>query len=301
MRQHEPFAALPLTRRIGLPFITSVVTAALLALTAGVGLLLGQQGFYRPDPHTLPAFLAQDAITLLFGLPLLLVSLWTARNGSLRGFLLWMAALFYFAYSYAYYLLSPEFNALYLAYIAIVSMSGYGLLYLLLSTDTLAVKDRFSQGTRGRIAAGFLIVMSLLMGMKWVTAIVGSLAGGPSPTPVDLGVYPMDLVIAFPAMFWGGIWLWRKEALGFVVGAVLLVKAAAVGLGLVAASWVVTFSGVPMDPMLPAYAVIGLGGTGLAVLYLRGVKPDRCAEGERSNDPDREPIPIRSGIHRRRA
>jgi hypothetical protein len=68
--------------------------------------------------------------------PLLLWSVWAARRGSLRGLLLWTAALFYLAYSYsyAYYVLSPESNVLCLAYIAIAAMSLYGCLYLLIST-----------------------------------------------------------------------------------------------------------------------------------------------------------------------
>jgi hypothetical protein len=114
---------------------TSLAIAALLAITAVAGLLFGARGLYRPDPATLPTFLGQDGVTLVVVLPLLLWSAWAARRGSLRGLLLWTAALFYLAYSYAYYVLSPEFNVLYLAYIAIVAMSLYGCLYLLINTD----------------------------------------------------------------------------------------------------------------------------------------------------------------------
>jgi CHASE2 domain-containing sensor protein len=81
----------------------------------------------------------------------------------------------------------------------------------------------------------------------------------------------MDLVVAFPAMFWGGIWLIRKQPLGYLVGGLLLVKAASVGLTLVVTSWLVTWWGEPLDPMLPAYAVVGLGGVVLSWLYLRNV------------------------------
>jgi len=49
--------------------------------------------------------------------------------------------------------LSPEFNVLYLAYIAIVAMSLYGCLYLLISTDAQAVAARFSARTPVRVAS----------------------------------------------------------------------------------------------------------------------------------------------------
>src|SRR5207248_10968940 len=100
------------------------------------GLLFGARGFYNPDPTTLPTFLGQDGITLVVILPLLLWSARAARRGSLHGLLLWTAALFYVAYSYAYYVLSPEFNVLYLAYIAIVAMSLYGCLCTSCSAPT---------------------------------------------------------------------------------------------------------------------------------------------------------------------
>jgi hypothetical protein len=271
---------LPVVRSLRFPFVVSLIISALLVLISIAGLLYGQHGLYRPDPRTLPTFLAQDALTLFVGLPLLLIALWQARRGSLRALLLWMAVLFYFAYSYSYYLLSPEFNVLYLGYIAIVSMSGYSLLYLLLSADAVVIKRRFSPATPVRLAGGFLAFMSVLMGMKWVTAILSSLTGGPPPTQVDLGVYPMDLAIAFPAMFLGGVWLWRRDPLGFVVGTLLLVKAAGVGVGLVLATWLVTLWGVPADPTLPVYALVGVGGAGLATLFLRSIEPPNTAADE---------------------
>jgi hypothetical protein len=50
---------LPLRQSLSLPEATSLVTAALLALTAVAGLLFGARGLYTPDPATLPAFLGQ--------------------------------------------------------------------------------------------------------------------------------------------------------------------------------------------------------------------------------------------------
>jgi hypothetical protein len=273
MASRSAFAGLPITRSLTFPFILSLVTAILLSVTSTLGLMLGRQSLYRPDPRTLPAFIGQDAITLAIGLPLLLGSLWTARRGSLRGLLVWMASLFYFAYGYAYYLLSPEFNSLYLAYIAIVSLSAYSLLYLLLSVDAETVRARFTTRTPTRLAGGFLVLMALLMTTKWVTSIIAALTNGPAPTQVELGVWPMDLVIAFPAMFWGGVWLWRRQALGYLVGTVLLAKAAAVGLTLVVATWLVTLWGAAPDPMVPVYAAVGLGGVALSVVFLRSIRP----------------------------
>jgi hypothetical protein len=211
---------------------TSLSAAILLAITAVAGLLFGTRGLYTPDPSTLPTFVGQDAITLIAILPLLLWSVWAARRGSLRGLLLWTAAQFYVAYSYAYYVLNPEFNVLYLAYIAVVAMSLYGCIFLLIAIDADAVAARFSARTPVRMAGAFLMVLPIGLGMAWVAAIVSDLSSGTTPTRVNQVVWPMDLIVAFPAMFWAGLWLWRRRALGYSVAGVLLIKSGLLGVTL---------------------------------------------------------------------
>ena len=225
----------------------------------------------------MPALLGQDALSLIVGLPLLLGSMILARRGSLAGLLLWMGAAFYNAYSYAFYPLSPEFNALYLAYLAVVSASLYSLVYLLMSVDAEAVQARFSAHTPVRLIGGFMMVMALLLTLKWVSRIAGLLADGAVPTRVQLVVWPLDLIVALPALFWGGLWLWRRQPLGYVVAGLLLLKAAFVGITLAVDTWLVTLWGQPIDPMLPAYAVIGLGGLFFTVGYLRCIRPAEVA------------------------
>jgi hypothetical protein len=263
-----------LTRDLTVPTVLSLVAAVLLLVASAAGLLYGRRGLYTPDPATLPAFLGQDAMTLAVGLPLLLVSVGLARRGSVRGLLLWVGALFYVAYSYLYYPLNPEFNALYLAYVAIVSTSGYGLLALLLSVDAEAVRARFSARTPTRLLGGFMAAMGALFAAKWVTTVVGDLAAGATPSHVELTVWPLDLIVALPALFWGGVWLWRRAAWGYVVGGLLLLKMALLGFTLVLNSWLVTLWGEPLDPMVPLYAVVGLGGLAGLVVYLRCLAPE---------------------------
>jgi hypothetical protein len=204
--------------------------------------------------------------------------------------LLWVGTLFYVAYSYAYYVLNPEFNALYLAYLAIVSASGFGLLALLLSVDAEAVRARFAERTPVRLVGGFLAVMGALFAVKWGGSIVAALGAGATPTHVDLTVWPMDLVIALPATFWGGVWLWRLQAWGYVVAGLLLQKLALLGFTLVLNTWLVTLWGRPPDPMVPFYAILGLGGLAGVVCYLRGLAP-RGARRRAGPSADAGPVP----------
>ena len=261
--------ALPVVRDLTLPYVLSLLTAALLAISSVAGLLHQERGLYPPDPRTLPAFVGQDAATLAVGLPLLLGSVRAARRGALRGLLLWVGALFYIAYSYAYYL--TLFNPLFLVYVCVVSMSLYALLYLLVSINAEQVRQRFSQRTPVRLAGGFLMVMMGLFGAMWVAAILAALATGAGPTEVQRTVWPLDLVIAFPAGFWGGLWLWRRRPLAYVVAPLLLAKLGFLGLTLALNSALGTLWQAPYDPFTPGYALGGLGSALLAWRFLRAV------------------------------
>jgi hypothetical protein len=79
----------------------------------------------------------------------------------------------------------------------------------------------------------------------------------------------LDLIVAFPALFWGGVYLRRREPLGYVAGGIVLLKAAAETLTLALQAWVTVAMGGPGDPLVPVYAVVGLGGLALLVGFLR--------------------------------
>src|SRR5262249_52296041 len=145
------------------------------------------------------------------------------------------------------------------------------------SIDADAVKVRFSAHTPVHWAGGFVMAMALLLGAMWVIRIMGDVLLGSAPKPTELVVFPLDLVIAFPALFWDGLWLWRKQPLGYVVGAVVLAKAAAEGLSLVVQTGVTVLMSGIRDELLPAYALIGFGGLVLLLLYLRSITVVRQA------------------------
>src|SRR5919202_58439 len=74
-----------------------------------------------------------------------------------------------------------------------------------------------------------------------------------------------------PRLFWGGLWLWRKQPLGHVVGGSVLLKAAAEGPTLVVQTVATLLMSGVGDDLLPAYALVGFGGLVLLVRYLRSV------------------------------
>ncbi len=249
--------------------------------TSVVGLRWGAERLYDPDPATLAAFIGQDAVSLVVGLPLLAASVWLARRGALAGRLLWMGTLFYVAYSYAFYVLGCRFSLLFPAHVAVVSMSTYALLGLLVEVDPNAVKAAFGPRTPARPVGGFLVAMALLFVSLWGGGIASAIASGRAPGPVPHLVWSLDLVVALPAMFWGGVLLWRRRPWGFVLAGVLLPKATLIGFTLVVTTALAARRGVPGDPVQTvAFVILGTVGLALTARYLYAIERAACAPGE---------------------
>jgi hypothetical protein len=140
----------------------------------------------------------------------------------------WAGTLFYFAYSYYFYVMGG-FNALFLIYIAIVSTSLYGLLSLLFAIDAEELRVRFGSRAPTRLVGGFFIGISLLFALMWGGMIISSAVAGTRPDEVLRSVVIVDCTVLLPLLFFGGLRLWRREAWGYVLGGLLLTKLAATG------------------------------------------------------------------------
>lgn len=264
----------PIKNKLTFAYALSSLLAMLLIVSSVAGLLYGSRGFYDSYPASLAGLVGQDVVTLVAGIPLLLISMWLTAQGSMRGLFLWMGALFYFAYSYYFYVIGG-FNALFLVYIAIVSTSLYGLLSLLFAIDPEALRDRFGARTPTRLVGGFLIGISLLFVLMWGGMSISSAAGS-QPDEVLRVVVVIDCTVLLPLLFFGGLRLWRREAWGYVLGGLLLIKALATGSTLafttaLGAWWAQAIN--PFDAFLfVLFALMAIGAFSLIVAYLRSIE-----------------------------
>jgi hypothetical protein len=197
------------------------------------GVLLGDRGFYEPNLTTLPQLYGQDIISLMIGLPLLLTATKLAQKGSVKGLLLWMGMLFYFAYSYYFYVVGVKFNLMFLGYIAIVAISLYSLLVLLILVDPKAVQAQFSPTTPTRSIAAFLLVMTGVFIVLWGGLTVSHLMAGEPLPPIERQVIGLDGMVLLPLMLIGGWQLWHQRPWGYVLAGLLLVKLSLLGFTLV--------------------------------------------------------------------
>jgi hypothetical protein len=287
---------LPIKDKLTLAYALSGVLAVLLAVSSVAGLLYGSRGLYETYPARLAGLVGQDVITLLVGLPLLFASLWLTGCGSTRGLLVWTGTLFYFGYSYYFYVIGG-FNALFLLYIAIVSTGLYGLLSLLFNIDPVALKARFDPKTPTRLVSGFLVGYSLLFALMWVGLSLSSAAVGTQPDEVTHSVVAIDCAVLLPLLFFGGLLLWRREAWGYVLGGFLLVKMATTGFTLAFTTALGTWWAQGIDPfdafLFVLFVFMAIGSLALLVPYLRSVR------GGRANLTGDRVTPASSRLHSR--
>ncbi len=269
---------LPVKTDLGLVYRMTWVIALLLAACSIAGLLLGRRVLYDSSAVTTITFLSQDATTLGFGLPLLLVCAWLTRRGSTRALLCWLGTLFYIAYSYYFYVVGVRLNYLLPVYIALVSMSMYGALALLFALDLDELRTRFSRATPVRIISVFLTGFSVVFALLWLGMIASHVMASSQLDPVARAVIAVDGVVLLPLLCVGGLWLWQKRPLGFALGGLLLAKATATFLTLIISTIATRIAGERIDVLQSSLFALGfLGGLTLLIVYLRSVQDSRPA------------------------
>jgi hypothetical protein len=249
---------LPVARPIAFATTLTWAVAALLAISSAAGLAFGPSGLYDAGASTFPALIGQDIVALLFGVPLLVGSALLAKRGSVRALMAWMGALFYVAYFWYFYVVGIKFGVLFVVHIALVSMSMYGALHLLFALDLGRLMAGIRPGAPNRLVGGFLMTTALAFAALWAGVIADRVVTGQPLDDVSRQVIAIDGVVLLPLMFFAGVWLWRREPLGFALAGMLLVKVAATFLTLVATTVVAWRWGQPADPVQTTMYVAGL-------------------------------------------
>lgn len=194
----------------------------LLLVTAGAGLF----GSNIYDDFTTPEYVqesrAQDLITLVLGVPLLVVALWRVRRGDAWGLPLWLGILAYELYVYAIYAVGAVLNSFFLGYVAVAGLSIYTIIGLLSSVDARAFQQQVRATLPRRWIGGFFTIIVVIFTMIWLGAILDSISTGEE----DNGhlIFVFDLIIVLPAFGITAYNLFRKNPFGDLLAGMLLIK-----------------------------------------------------------------------------
>jgi hypothetical protein len=205
-------------------FIALVVSAASIA-----GLLASTLVY--PAEELRRSFVSNDVVTLVLGVPLLLVTLRFARHDRLVGLLLWPGALLYATYNYIAYAAATTMTWQLVLFLAVAGMSGFAVIRLLTRIDGTEVQRQIGDAVPIRVSAGVLVVLGALFFVRAGVTLVGALADGVLIPPSERGVLVADLVVT-PLWVVSGIGLWLRRPFGYATGAGLLFQASMLFVGL---------------------------------------------------------------------
>lgn len=259
-------------------------TVAILPLAA----LASVSGLLAPDLYTgngalAPAMRGQDLLTLLT-LPILAAALAGARRESARALLIWLGLLGYQLYTYTGAAFAYRFNPLFLVYVALFALSALALGAGIAGIDAPALQRQFDPRTPRRALAAFLAAVALMLAVSELGQIVPALLSGSVPALVARSngggnfVYVLDLGVIAPLAVAGAVGLLRRTRWADVLASLLTIKAATMGLALLAMTAVAARANQPIDVALTvAYAAIAASGLAMTLWFLAHVRSARPA------------------------
>jgi hypothetical protein len=199
------------------------IVAALSLIAALIGVF--SQAVYstvlRPD--LLPGTISQDLISILAALALFFLSLKMDDSDAKKQIVV-ISLLAYLFYGYGIYVIERLYNALYLLYMAIFSLSFWALVYNLLSIDKDAVKNIKTPNWIRNVSAGFLIFTAFLFYFLWTSQLIPLMQTGEK---IDYlySIYILDMALVLPAILMSAFLLIKKNPFGLVFAPILFVKA----------------------------------------------------------------------------
>lgn len=252
------------------------LTAALLAGTAGAGLFA--RGLYRDAPDWVLQARAQDAVSFGVVVPVLLIAaLWLGRSRRLQ--LVWLGALSYLVYAYAIVAFDVRFNALFPAYVALLGLPLYLLIFGLIRIDAAALASAATPDLPVRTVAIVLGIVGVGFGALWLSDVVRAIATQTVPASITLAavptnpVYVLDLAWMIPAFLITVAGLRRRRPFAIVLAGAALSFIVLMGLAVIAI-FALTFVVAPATPPGPpiAFGIVVAGSAATLWAYLRQIR-----------------------------
>jgi len=190
---------------------------------------LAGDGLYRFDTvFTAAGNTGVDAVVLTLGAPLVLAAWLHHLKGSPRGSLLLTGALGFMTYVAANQALGVAYNPLYLTYVGLLSASLYSFIAAMAATDRGVLQEVAGDPRLPhRALSRFLLVSSAMTAVVWLQPLVDALLRGTAPDLLDVYTTPvassLDLAVLAPAAALAGLLVRRRQPLGYLLAAPLLV------------------------------------------------------------------------------
>lgn len=205
----------------------------------------------------------QDIVTLVLGIPLLVISFILARKGTLKGRILLAGTLGYFLITYMMYTFIAMYNRLFLVYVMLMSASFFAFILTLMSFDAAKLRLYFDKKLPVKFVGGYLMFSTAMIGLLWLARVIPTLINGSIPLEVEHGttltVQALDLAFFLPSIFLSGILLIKRRPFGYMLAPVVTVSDALIMLALLSKGISMSLAGIA--GALPMIIMMSLFGT----------------------------------------
>ncbi|MDA1360892.1 hypothetical protein O1R50_14775 [Glycomyces luteolus] len=240
----------------------------LMAVSSAAGLWI--PGLYRDAPATEAMFRGYDLVSLIIVSPGLLAATLLTRRGSARARLIWAGLLAYGVYGYAFYVFGTAFNDVFLAHVAVFTLSVAALVLALANLDVVGIANSFGERTPVRTVSVLLLLLAVPIGAFWVFFSLRMAVTDQPPADTLLVqsqsglhlAYVLDLALLVVPYVLAAVLLWRRAPWGYVAAAVLSVSGLVHQLSYIAALAFQAQAEVPgstaFDPQEPVIVAVFL-------------------------------------------
>jgi hypothetical protein len=248
----------------------------------GETVMINGHGLYYYDTvSTVAQMQGNDLVTLVVGLPLLAVSAWLAFRSSLRGRLLLAGTLGFFLYTYMSMAMLTAYNAFFLVYVALFSLSLSAFILSMMAIDLDTLPDYFSPRLPRGWIAGVLFAVGGFLFVAWMGRIVSPLLQNQTPAlenTTTLVIQTMDLGLIVPLAMVSGLLLLRRSAWGYLLASVAVLKGLTMALAVSTMGVNMALNGVPDSPiLLTIFLILTLLNLIMAVSLLKNIEVRQAA------------------------
>lgn len=221
--------------------------------------------------------IAQDYITLLLAIPLLIISLIGYRRNILQAKFILAGTLGYFLVTYLFYSAMGMYNIMFLPYVILLCLSFFGLFIILKSLIKIDILSLFSLKSPSKFVGWFLIINSVSIAFLWLNIIVPPLFDG-TIYPAELNHYTtlivqgFDLGLLLPICFVSGFLLLKKKPEGYLYATIYLVFLSLLMTALTAKIIAMALNNVNVIPVIVIIPSINIITIVSAILMIKSLK-----------------------------
>ncbi|KRQ87615.1 hypothetical protein ABG79_00416 [Caloramator mitchellensis] len=196
-------------------------------------------GLYKNDSVSIVSQgKAQDIITMILGIPLLIYSLYSYRKGYLKGKLLLSGTLGYFLYTYVSYTFLSMYNRFFLIYVALMSSSLFAFIISIMSIDIEKLPSQFNKKLPVKLLSSLMFLIAFILGIMWLGLTVPTALNETIPPVLEhyttLVIQAMDLGFIVPVSIIAGLLLLKQKPFGYLLTSIMIIKGLTMGTALTA-------------------------------------------------------------------